>query len=54
MTRDDKHALFAAAALQAMIAVTEAKPLSERDDPHGVASDAWYYADSMMNEMEKK
>lgn len=54
MTRDDKHALFAAAALNALIAADQAKPTKERPEPQSLAIDAAWFADQLIREVEKK
>ena len=53
MDRDDKHALFAAAALNALLVVDQAKPRNEQD-PVAVAVDAAWFADKLIREVEKK
>ncbi len=54
MTRDDKHALFAAAALHALIIDNLRKPLDERETLTNLVVDAAWYADGLTCEVEKK
>ena len=54
MTRDDKHALFAAAALQVLMADNLSKPLDERESLTNLVVDAAWAADALTGEVEKK
>lgn len=54
MDRDVKHALFTAAALNAMVLAAELKDFQDRDTAQGIASDAMCYADAMLIELELK
>ena len=55
MDRDDKHALFAAAALNALL--TDALAKAEPDkaiDRLAIAIDSLWFADKLIQEVEKK
>jgi len=54
MDRDDKHALFAAAALNALLADDLAKPLEARLGGECLVIDAAWFADQLIREGEKK
>ena len=53
MTRDDKHALFAAVALHTLLSNDQAKPF-DLQNPEAVVVDAAWFADKLILEMEKK
>jgi len=53
MTREDKHALFAAAALNALLVVERAKPPGEQDEIKSIVKDAAWIADQMTEEAER-
>ena len=53
MNRDDKHALFAAAALNALIITELTKPHGEVSNEAVVVDAAWF-ADKLIREVEKK
>ena len=53
MDRDDKHALFAAAALNALIPIELARSPEDQDVPSIVVDAAWF-ADKLIREVEKK
>ena len=54
MDRDDKHALFAAAALQVLLADNLRKPEDERQTLTNLVVDAAWFADGLIFEVEKK
>jgi len=54
MDRDDKHALFAAAALNALLVVELLKPFDARETNADIVSDAAWFADKLIREVEKK
>ena len=54
MDRDDKHALFAAAALNALIAAELTKPVGQQVSAQCTVTDAAYFADLLIREVEKK
>ena len=55
MDRDDKHALFAAAALNALILGEQSrKPQGYAPDNRSIAIDAAWFADQLIQEVEKK
>jgi hypothetical protein len=53
MTREDKHALFAAVAMYVLLSADQAKPQSEQNS-EAVVVDAAYLADKLIREVEKK
>jgi hypothetical protein len=53
MTREDKHALFAAAALNALLVIDRARPLGEQDEIKCIVIDAAWIADQMADEVER-
>lgn len=53
MTRDDKHALFAAVALHTLLVIDQAKPVEHQDSEAVVVDSAWF-ADKLIREVEKK
>ncbi len=53
MTRDDKHALFAAAALHALIINNLRKPAEEQETLTTLVVDAAWFADGLTHEVEK-
>ena len=55
MTRDDKHALFAAAALNALLADALAKAEPDKAiDRKALAVDAGWFADALIKEMDER
>jgi len=54
MDRDDKHARFAAAALNAILVVELAKPFKVREKTPDIVADAAWFADQLIQEVEKK
>ena len=54
MDRDDKHALFAAAALHALLLVDEGRDVRDKKPGHHLVKDAVCYADMMRVEIEKE
>ena len=53
MDRDEKHALFAAAALNALIPIELARSRDDQDIPSIMVDAAWF-ADQLIQEVEKK
>ena len=53
MTRDDKHALFAAVAMYVLLVIDQAKPI-EFQDIEGVVVDSAWLADQLIQEVEKE
>ena len=53
MTREDKHALFAAVAFHVLLAIDQAKPHGEQNSATVVIDAAWL-ADQLIQEVEEK
>ena len=54
MDRDAKHALFAAAALNAILVVEMAKDPEDRIPTKEIVGEADWYASQLIHEVEKK
>jgi len=54
LSRDDKHALFAATALHAFLLFNQKQHLSDQQSAPNLIADAVCYADMMMVEIEKE